>query len=88
MRIPAVSNNYLYGKIASGKRIQSAADDAAGLSIANKMKRESNGLDVSADNTEHQGFQQHVWRFGKADDSGRSGSAFAGYRKYCGGNEV
>ena len=50
MRIPAVSNNYLYGKIASGKRIQSAADDAAGLSIANKMKRESNGLDVSADN--------------------------------------
>ena len=38
MRIPAVSNNYLYGKIASGKRIQSAADDAAGLAISEKLR--------------------------------------------------
>lgn len=39
-----------YGRFASGKRINTAADDAAGLSIANIMKRESNGLDVGADN--------------------------------------
>jgi len=52
MSVSALNNNAnsIYGKIASGKRIQTAADDAAGLSIANKMKRESNGLDVSASN--------------------------------------
>ena len=44
------SSNSLYGKIASGKRIQTAADDAAGLAIANKIKRENNGLDVGASN--------------------------------------
>lgn len=36
--------NSLYGKIASGKRIQTAADDAAGLAISNKLKRVNNGL--------------------------------------------
>ena len=51
MRISAINGyNSIYGKIASGKRIQTAADDAAGLSIANMMKRQSNGLDVAADN--------------------------------------
>jgi Flagellin and related hook-associated proteins len=53
MSISSLNNtnaNSIYGKIASGKRIQTAADDASGLSIANKMKRESNGLDVAADN--------------------------------------
>ena len=54
MSIAAVSSvgrtDYLYGKIASGKRIQSAADDASGLAIANKLKRQSNGLDVGASN--------------------------------------
>ena len=51
MRISAInSSNSIYGKIASGRRIQTAADDAAGLSIANKMKRQSNGLDAAADN--------------------------------------
>ncbi|MCM1128052.1 MAG: flagellin [Lachnospiraceae bacterium] len=51
MRISGVQNaNFLYGKIASGRRIQSAADDAAGLAIANKLKRNSNGLDVGASN--------------------------------------
>lgn len=51
MRVAGVSNlNFLYGKIASGKRIQTAADDAAGLAIANKLKRNSNGLDVGASN--------------------------------------
>ncbi len=39
-----------YGKIASGKRINSAADDASGLAIANKIQKESSGLDVGASN--------------------------------------
>lgn len=46
--INGVSNNY--DNIASGKRINTAADDAAGLAIANKMQRESNGFDVGASN--------------------------------------
>lgn len=54
MRISPIGNNYnansIYGKIASGKRIQTAADDAAGLAIANKLKRQGNGLDVAANN--------------------------------------
>lgn len=40
----------LYGKIASGNRIPTAADDAAGLAISNKLKKENNGLDVGASN--------------------------------------
>jgi flagellin len=43
-------NNSIYGKIASGNRIQRAKDDAAGLAIVNKMKMENNGLDVGASN--------------------------------------
>lgn len=39
-----------YGKIASGNRIQSAADDAAGLAISEQMKRQETGLDVGANN--------------------------------------
>lgn len=51
MNISGVSSaNSLYGKIASGKRIQTAADDAAGLAISNKLKRNNNGLDVGASN--------------------------------------
>lgn len=51
MRIAGVSNaNFLYGKIASGKRIQTAADDAAGLAISQKLKKNSNALDVGASN--------------------------------------
>ena len=51
MNISSVSNvNSIYGKIASGKRIQTAADDAAGLAISNEMKRNNNGLDVGASN--------------------------------------
>ena len=51
MRIAGISStNSLYGKIASGKRIQTAADDAAGLAISNKLKRNQNGLDVGASN--------------------------------------
>jgi len=51
MMISGVSStDSLYGKIASGRRIQTAADDAAGLAISNKLKRENNGLDVGASN--------------------------------------
>ncbi len=52
MGISALNNNAnsIYGKIASGKKIVTAADDAAGLSIAIKMKKESNGLDAASAN--------------------------------------
>ncbi len=50
MAISGISGGMDYGKIASGKRINTAADDASGLAIANKMKKESNGLDVGASN--------------------------------------
>lgn len=39
-----------YTSIASGKRINSAADDASGLAIAQKMRREETGLSVGAQN--------------------------------------
>lgn len=41
-----------YSHIASGKRINSAADDAAGLAIAKKMQREETGLSVGAENAQ------------------------------------
>ena len=51
MSISAINNtNSIYGKIASGTRIQSAADDAAGLAIANKLERQGNGMNVAANN--------------------------------------
>ncbi|MDE6168309.1 MAG: flagellin, partial [Acetatifactor sp.] len=51
MNISAIGQmNSIYGKIASGKRIQSAADDAAGLSIVNRLQQQSNGLEVGASN--------------------------------------
>lgn len=53
MSISGINSNYtssLYGQIASGKRILTAADDASGLAIANKLKRNSNALDVGAQN--------------------------------------
>lgn len=42
--------NSIYGKIASGKRINRASDDAAGLAIAMKILKENNGLDTGASN--------------------------------------
>lgn len=39
-----------YSHISSGKRINSAADDAAGLAIGKKMEREETGLRVGAEN--------------------------------------
>ena len=50
MNISAIGSKAWYGMIASGKRINTASDDAAGLSIANIMKKQSNGLDVGASN--------------------------------------
>lgn len=50
--IERVGGNADYGWIASGKRINSAADDASGLSIAEKLKAESNGLTAGAQNAE------------------------------------
>lgn len=40
-----------YSHISSGKRINSAADDAAGLAIGKLMEREETGLRVGAENT-------------------------------------
>lgn len=39
-----------YGKLASGKRITSAADDAAGLAIATKEETVASGLTTGSDN--------------------------------------
>ncbi|MDE5866285.1 MAG: flagellin [Lachnospiraceae bacterium] len=41
----------IYSHIASGKRINSAADDASGLAIAQKLKKEETGLSVGAENS-------------------------------------
>lgn len=49
MSISSISSQGLYQnyrQLASGKRINSAADDAAGLAIAEKMLTQSNGYDV------------------------------------------
>lgn len=51
MSISAINSNSMdYSRIASGKRINSAADDASGLSIASKLQQQSNGYDVGASN--------------------------------------
>lgn len=39
-----------YGKIASGKRINSAKDDASGLSISQKLQKQSRAKDVNSEN--------------------------------------
>ena len=39
-----------YQSLSSGKRINKAADDAAGLAIAQKLKSQSNGFDVGGRN--------------------------------------
>lgn len=49
-QISSVGSSMNYSKIASGKRINTAADDASGLAIANKLKKETNGLTVGASN--------------------------------------
>lgn len=44
-------NNNIYGQISSGKMINSAADDAAGLAISEKMEKEINGLNKGGENS-------------------------------------
>ncbi len=49
------SNNEIYktySQISSGKRINKAADDAAGLAIGQKMQKEENGLRVGGQNAQ------------------------------------
>ncbi len=43
-------NNMHYDKIASGKRINSAADDAAGLAIAKKLEKEARAMNEAMEN--------------------------------------
>ncbi len=52
MSISSLSNvnNNIYTQLASGKQINSAADNAAGLSIAESLKKQSNGYEVSSNN--------------------------------------
>lgn len=50
--ISGIGNSYDYSKISSGKKINSAADDAANLAIANKLEKQSNGLNVGASNAQ------------------------------------
>lgn len=51
MSIVTIKNITEYGQIASGKRINGAADDAAGLAIANKLNTTARGTDVATRNT-------------------------------------
>lgn len=44
------SQSNMYSQIASGKRVNSAADDAAGLTIGQKMNSQETGLNVGSDN--------------------------------------
>ena len=48
--ISGVQSNTDYGTIASGKKINSAADGASELAIATKLETQSQGLDVGAAN--------------------------------------
>ncbi len=41
-----------YQKLSSGKRINSAADNAAGLAIAKKLLKQSNGMNVGINNSQ------------------------------------
>lgn len=54
MKIGAISSQRdlfkTYSQLASGKRINSAKDDAAGLAIAKRMLRQETGLRVGAEN--------------------------------------
>ncbi len=54
MNVGAISSQkglfWSYSHLASGKRINTAKDDAAGLAIARRMKTQETGLKVGADN--------------------------------------
>ena len=42
----------IYSQLSSGKRINTAADDASGLAIGQKLKRQETGLSVGAQNAQ------------------------------------
>ena len=48
--INGISQNNMYSQIASGRRINSAADDAAGLTISQKMTSQETGLNQGSEN--------------------------------------
>lgn len=50
MSISSIQSRPDYTDLVSGKRINSAADDAAGLAIANKLESQSTGLSTGASN--------------------------------------
>lgn len=51
-KINAKENNKISNKLASGRRINSAADDAAGLAIAKKLEKQVRALNTASDNTQ------------------------------------
>lgn len=52
--VSAINGSYsnIYGQIASGKRINTAGDDASGLAISQKMEREVRGTDQRTQNAD------------------------------------
>ncbi len=48
--ISGISSQNSYTALASGYRINSAADDAAGLAISEKLLKQENGFDIGTDN--------------------------------------
>lgn len=50
-KIGSRNDNKISNKLASGKRINSAADDAAGLAISKKLMKEAKALNTASDNT-------------------------------------
>lgn len=54
MNITSVNSEMssIYSKLSSGKRINTAADDASGLAIANKLHKEETGFQVGAQNAQ------------------------------------
>lgn len=50
-KIGAKNDNKLSNKLSSGKRINSAADDAAGLAIAKKLEKQARALNMASENT-------------------------------------
>lgn len=50
MNVSAMQSQRLFTSLASGKRINSAADDAAGLAISEKLLTQTNGYSVGTNN--------------------------------------
>ena len=50
MSVSAIQSQRLFATLASGKRINSAADDAAGLAISEKLLAQTNGYTVGTNN--------------------------------------